>query len=85
VEDEPVSTDWPAAYERALAEPDPMTALRTAVVQAREAGTDRDTVQRQLTALRTHLRQTDRDADEDVVLEVMDFLAGWSSPHMRID
>jgi hypothetical protein len=85
VEDESVSTDWPSSYEQALTAPDPTIALRTAVVEARSAGTDRDTVQRQLVALRTHLQQEDRDADEDVVLEVMDFLAGWSSPHMHID
>jgi hypothetical protein len=85
VEDEPASTEWPTAYEQALVDPDPTDALRTAVVQAREAGTDRDTIQRHLTALRVHLQQADRDADEDVVLEVMDFLTGWSSPHMRID
>jgi hypothetical protein len=38
-----------------------------------------------LRALRGHLRDAGRDADEDMVLEVMDFLAGWSSPHMKID
>lgn len=80
-----MSSEWPTAYEQALADPDPTIALRTAVLHAREAGTDRDTIQRQLTALRVHLQHADRDADEDVVLEVMDFLAGWSSPHMRID
>jgi hypothetical protein len=25
------------------------------------------------------------DEQEDVLLEVMDFLVGWCSPHMRID
>lgn len=25
-----------------------------------------------------------REDDEDVVLEVMDFLTGWSSPHVRL-
>jgi hypothetical protein len=30
------------------------------------------------------LREAGRDEDEDVVLEVMDFLVGWCSPHMKV-
>jgi hypothetical protein len=80
-----VTTDWPASFEEALAEPEPTLALREAVVQARREGAERDAVERQLRALREHLQRAGREADEDVVLEVMDFLAGWSSPHMKID
>jgi hypothetical protein len=84
-EDEPMTTDWPASFEEALAAAEPTLALREAVVQARTAGVERNAVERQLRALREHLQRPGRDADEDVVLEVMDFLAGWSSPHMKID
>ena len=80
-----MTTDWPASFEEALAAPEPTLALREAVVRARTAGAERDAVERQLRALRGHLQRAGRDADEDVVLEVMDFLAGWSSPHMTID
>ena len=80
-----MTTDWPAFFEEALAAPEPTLALRDAVVRAREAGVERDVVEGQLRALREHLQRAGRDADEDVVLEVMDFLAGWSSPHMKID
>ena len=80
-----MTTDWPASFDEALSAPEPTLRLREAVVRAREAGVDRDTVQGQLQALRTHLRDAGRDEDEDVVLEVMDFLAGWSSPHMKIE
>jgi hypothetical protein len=84
-EDQPVTTDWPPAYEEALAAAEPTVALREAVVRAREAGLERDVVEGQLRALREHLQRAGRDRDEDVVLEIMDFLAGWSSPHMKID
>jgi hypothetical protein len=84
-EDEPVTTDWPPAYEEALAAAEPTLALRGAVVRVREAGLDRDTVEGQLRALREHLQRAGRDEDEDIVLEVMDFVAGWSSPHRKID
>ena len=30
------------------------------------------------------MREANRETDEDVVLEVMDFLTGWCSPHMRL-
>jgi hypothetical protein len=84
-EHERVTTDWPPAYEEALAAAEPTLALREAVVRAREAGVGRDVVQGQLEALREHLRRAGRDEHEDVVLGVMDFLAGWSSPHTTID
>lgn len=80
-----MSTDWPATFEEALGADQPTEALRGAVVRARETGTDRDTTMAQLTALREHLRTAGLEDDEDVVLEVMDFLAGWSSPHMTIE
>ena len=31
------------------------------------------------------LRRSVSDEQEDVLLEVMDFLVGWCSPHARID
>jgi hypothetical protein len=80
-----MSSDWPASFEAALGAEEPTPALRAEVVRAREGGMDKDTAMAQLTALREHLRAADREDDEDVVLEVMDFLAGWSSPHMTID
>jgi hypothetical protein len=33
-----VSTDWPSSFKHALTRPEPMTALRAAVVRARETG-----------------------------------------------
>ncbi|HMC66059.1 MAG TPA: hypothetical protein VKI65_14065, partial [Gemmataceae bacterium] len=32
---------------------------------------------------RRRLREENRDREEEVVLDVMDFLTGWCSPHMR--
>ncbi len=80
-----MSTDWPGFFEDALGTDQPTQSLRAAVIRAREAGTGKDTAMAQLQALREHLREAGREDDEDVVLEVMDFLAGWSSPHMTID
>jgi hypothetical protein len=37
-----------------------------------------------LEGVRADLRSQGREADEDMVMEVMDCLVGWCSPHMRI-
>lgn len=82
---EPVNEKaWPLEFERALADDDPVESLRQVVASAVRAGADRNTTQAQLDSLRAHLRQAGREDDEDTVLDVLDFLTGWSSPHKRI-
>jgi len=34
---------------------------------------------------RRQLREAGRDREEEVVLEIMDFLVGWCSPHMNLE
>jgi hypothetical protein len=80
-----VNEGWSETLERALASETPTLTLRDAVVRAREEGVARERLQEQLEALRARLRHEGREEDEDVVLEVLDFLSGWSSPHLRID
>ena len=53
--------------------------LRAVVKDAIGSGTPRDEVIRALTDLRTH-----EPNYEDVALDVMDFLGGWSSPHVAL-
>ena len=33
---------------------------------------------------RQQLRQADRETEEDAVMDAMDFLVGWCSPHMKL-
>lgn len=54
-------------------------------MRLRNEGIARERLQEQLEALRARLRHEQREEDEDAVLEVLDFLTGWSSPHMTID
>lgn len=51
----------------------------------REFGRGRDEILDELEQFRNILRDHKRDSDEDIVLEVMDFLVGWASPHAKID
>lgn len=71
-------------FYAALASEKALESLRQAVERELEAGVPREQILSQLEELRADLRHSDREVDEDVVLEVMDFLTGWSSPHMRL-
>jgi Asp-tRNA(Asn)/Glu-tRNA(Gln) amidotransferase A subunit family amidase len=71
-------------FYRALASEKPLERLRRAVARELEVGVPRERLIAQLEDLRADLRASGREDDEDVVLEVMDFLTGWSSPHMRL-
>ncbi|MGH3112273.1 MAG: hypothetical protein ACRDOP_02265 [Gaiellaceae bacterium] len=71
-------------FYAALASEKPLERLRRAVARELDAGVPRERLVAQLKDLRADLRASGREDDEDVVLEVMDFLTGWSSPHMRL-
>jgi len=71
-------------FNAALASERPLESLRRAVARELEAGVPRERILAQLEELRGDLRRSGREEADDVVLEVMDFLTGWSSPHMRL-
>lgn len=66
---------------KALQEQRTMEELRSIVETLLNKGYEEDTL---LTELEAFREQSEDDPYEDVVLEVMDFLTGWCSPHMRI-
>jgi hypothetical protein len=69
----------------ALASGDRLESLRRAAERELEAGASREQLVAALEELRGDLRRVGgRDEDDDVVLEVMDFVNGWCSPHMRL-
>jgi hypothetical protein len=57
--------------------------LRAVVRDALETGTSQNDVLADLQRLRVELRQDDPER-EDVVLDVMDFVEGWASPHVAM-
>lgn len=75
---------WINEFETALRSRQPTQQLREVVARLLRAGHDRITIQQSLEQFRLTLREADREADEDVVLEVLDFLTGWSSPHQKL-
>lgn len=67
-------------FRAALASDDGLEGLRRAAEHELQSGTPRQQVVARLEALRPGLS----DTDEDVVLEVLDFVTGWCSPQVRL-
>lgn len=72
------------AFHAALESPQPLLGMREVVERELADDVPRAEVMLQLEQLRIRLQEHGAEAEEDVVLEVMDFLTGWSSPHMRL-
>jgi hypothetical protein len=67
-------------FRAALASEHRLDDLRRAAEHELHAGVPREQVVARLEALRPGLS----DSDEDVVLEVLDFVTGWCSPRARL-
>jgi hypothetical protein len=79
-----VNEDILAGFHSALHSPEPLLRMRDLVRNELEYGVSRPEVLGQLESLRIELRGSRREQDEDVVLDVMDFVSGWSSLHLRV-
>jgi hypothetical protein len=72
------------ALEQALRSPDSLSALRTLALQDLAQGQPQAVVLDRFERARQQLRLENREKDEDIVMEIMDFLVGWCSPHMEL-
>jgi hypothetical protein len=79
-----VNEDIFLAFHQALNSPDPVLQMRDLVRSELEHNVSRSEVLGQLESLRIELRGNGTPEDEDVVLDVMDFVSGFSSPHMKL-
>jgi hypothetical protein len=75
---------WDDEFEQALASADPLRDLSDRVSALVEGGTDREELRQRLESFHVRLAEAGRDDDDDVVLEVLDFLTGWANPSQRI-
>lgn len=71
-------------FEEALRAPQPMLQLRNAVCRLLAQGQEREAIVKELERFRDNLRDKGREQEEDLVLEVLDYVTGWSSPHMNL-
>jgi hypothetical protein len=69
--------EWESVFERALATEDKFRALSGAVAGIVAEGAEAEQVRYRLEAYHLQLMSQDRDADDDVVLEVLDELVGF--------
>lgn len=73
-----------ARFEEALQSSSPVDSLRSLAISLQEEGSEHTSIFELFERNRQTLRAAGREADEDAVLEVMDFLVGWCSPHMSL-
>lgn len=71
-------------FEQALSAEHPLGALRSLALDWVQRGQSRETVLAAFERQRQHLREAGQEQAEEVVMEVMDFLTGWCSPHVRL-
>ena len=58
-----------------------MSALRAFVEKLRKEGETKEAILARMQELRSSVS----DEQEDILLEIMDFLVGWCSPHAKIE
>jgi hypothetical protein len=71
-------------FEAALTSEDPYRALRSSVKELSARGYSREAILGLLQEFRESLQLERREPEEDLVLEVMDDLVGWTSPHLAL-
>ena len=71
-------------FEQALSAQEPTAYLREVVRCLLAQGYEREAVVAELESCRHVLQQGRRAGDEDIVLEVMDFIDGWCGPHAAV-
>jgi hypothetical protein len=72
------------SIEQALRSADPVGELRSLAERLIAQGHNKAAILALFEQARQRLREGDREADEDAVMDVMDFLTGWCSPHMKL-
>ena len=73
-----------AQFDAALHSSQPLIQLRATISALLDQDWTRDELLTQLETFRVTLSADGRDQDEDTVLEAMDFLVGWCSPHLKV-
>lgn len=70
--------------EEAFRADNPLEELRNRVQAMVRQGYEREKLIQELTDFALDLRAVNRERDEDLITDVLDFLTGWCSPNMKI-
>jgi hypothetical protein len=79
-----MATTFEQAVDQCLRSSQPLLDLRNLLDRYLQQGVDANELLSRLEKVRQQYRTAEREADEDTVTEVMDFLVGWCSPHMKL-
>jgi hypothetical protein len=71
-------------FESAFRSSDRVGELRKIAQRLLDEGQPSAAVLRRFDHLRQQLRAAGREEEEDAVMDVMDFLTGWCSPHVKL-
>ncbi len=71
--------------QEALTGVDSLAKLRSLIENLQAQGQDQQGILDMLERARQQCRETGREKEEDVIMEVMDFLIGWCSPHVKMN
>jgi hypothetical protein len=72
------------SLQAALETSEPVINFRLSVLKLLDENYERSEIYDVLQVLALSLRKKNKEEQEDIVLDVMDFLVGWSSPHMKL-
>jgi hypothetical protein len=72
------------ALNLALQSSEPLQEVRSFAEQLTRDGLSKAAVLEQFEQTRQSLRVQGKQREEDLLLEVIDFIEGWCSPHMKI-
>jgi len=70
--------------EAALRSDNPFEEIRNLLKTVIAQGYEREKLVQELIGFALRLRAENREQDDDLILEMVDFLTGWCSPHMKI-
>ena len=76
--------DFTSRVQEKLLDPDAVGQIREIILAQRQRGVSQQEMYDALAGLVPTLRQSGREAEEDVLFDVMDLLAGWCAPQHRI-
>jgi hypothetical protein len=71
-------------FEQALRSAQPVDQLWDLATRLSSQGYNRETILAVFEDKRQRLRSDDREADEDAVMDMMDLITGWCSPHRKL-
>jgi hypothetical protein len=79
-----MGTNFDERFENALQSSEPHKTLTEFVTELASSGHTQEEVYQIFDSFRSQLRLAARESDEDIVMDVMDYICGWCSPHSRL-